>query len=385
VNSPVSIAQEEFPLEGIYYKKQKEFGLKKFFSVPSLVLQYTLSREVYMSNSQDDSRLAKYKEMKGFYSTPLEKLFTPKKSWVEQQRWEIPEAFVIKVAPVGAFLMKEDNPHQKYTTEEIRKEIVESIEAGACAFHTHARDSQGRNTLDINLYHEIIDPIKDKFGRSVVACGCPEGGATVADSLRPIIEFQDILETAPVSVTAVNLAGDFSVVQTPEIAQAHVRLMQEVGCKPELVLHNVGDLSLVKRWLIDTEVAQKPYYFRLALGNPGWGYIEDSDTMFQCVSFMVRELKKIDPDCVIMMDMAGRAGLFLVAAAILLGLIGARVGMEDALYMYPHRDEMIRSNVTVVRQVVAMVEALGRKVGTADDYRRFIGANILKKDKEVPE
>jgi 3-keto-5-aminohexanoate cleavage enzyme len=332
-----------------------------------------------MADNRHESRLAKYKDMKGIYSTPLEAVFAPKKSWVEQRKWDIPDAFVIKVAPVGAFLMKEDNPNQKYTTEEIRNEIVESINAGACAFHAHARDSQGRNTLDVNLYHEIIDPVKEKYGRSVVACGCPEGGATVADSLRPIVEFQDVLETAPVSVTAVNLAGDFSVAQTPEIAQAHVGLMQEVGCKPELVLHNVGDISLVKRWLIDTGVAKKPYYFRLALGNPGWGYIEDSDAMFQCISFMVRELKKIDPDCVIMIDMSGRAGLFLVATAILLGLIGARVGMEDALYMYPHKDEMIKNNTSVVRKVVAMVEALGRKVGNADDYRRFIGADILQK------
>jgi len=219
--------------------------------------------------------------------------------------------------------------------------------------------------------------VKEKYGRNVVACGCPEGGVTVADSLRPIIEFQDILETAPVSVTAVNLAGDFSVVQTPEIAKAHVGLMQEIGCKPELVLHNLGDISLMKRWLIDTGVAKKPYYFRLAVGNPGWGYIEDSDSMFQCVSFMVRELKSIAPDCVIMIDMAGRASLFLVAVALILGLIGARVGMEDALYMYPHKDEMIEGNASVVKKVVAMVEALGRKVGTADDYREFLGLDHM--------
>jgi len=326
-----------------------------------------------MAYSKHENRLAKYKDMKGGYSTPVETIFAPKKSWVEQRKWDIPDAFVIKVAPVGAFIMKGDNPNQKYTIEEIKSEIMESIKAGACAFHTHARDSQGRHTLDVKLYHEIIDPIKGKFGRNVLVCGCPEGGATVADSLRPIVEFQGIIETAPITVSCVNLAGDFSICQTAEIATAHVELMQDIGCKPEFVLHNLGDISLVKRWLIDTGVAKKPYYFRLALGNPGWGYIEDPDTMFQCVSFMVRELKKIAPDCAIMIDMAGRAGLFLIATAIILGLIGARVGMEDALYMYPHKDEMIKNNVSVVKQVVAMVEALGRKVGTADDYRRFIG------------
>jgi 3-keto-5-aminohexanoate cleavage enzyme len=256
---------------------------------------------------------------------------------------------------------------------------VESLEAGACSFHTHVRDSEGRHTLDLGLYHEVIDPVKNKFGRDVVVCGCPEGGDTIADSLRPILEFQNTIEIAPITVTAVNLAGDFSVVQTREIVQTHVGFMQEVGCKPEIVLHNVGDISLAKRWLLDTGVAKKPYSFRLAMGNPGWGYIEDPDSMFQCISFVVRELKKIDPDCAIMIDMAGRAGLFLVAMAISLGLIGARVGMEDALYMYPHKDEMIKSNVTVVQHAVALVEALGRKVGTADDYRRLSGIDSLKK------
>ncbi len=332
-----------------------------------------------MADSQLESKLAKYKDLPGGYFTPIEGLFAPKKAWVEQQKWDIPEAFVIKVAPVGAFITKEDNPHQKYTTEEIRNEIVESIEAGACAFHTHARDSQGMHTLDVKLYHEIIDPVKDKYGDAVVVCGCPEGGATVADSLLPIVEFAGHIEIAPITCSAVNLAGDFSACQTREAVQASVEVMQEVGCKPEIVLHNLGDLSLVKRWVVDTGIVKEPLYFRIAMGNPGWGYIEDAYTMFECITLVVRELRKIAPGCVIMLDMAGRAGLFLVPLAITLGLIGVRVGMEDALYMYPHKDEMIKSNAFLVRKAVAMVEAMGRKVATADDYRKFIGADALKK------
>jgi len=332
-----------------------------------------------MNSNEREEKLAKYKGVKGYYSTPPETIFNAKKSWVKQRKWDIPETFVIKVAPVGAFVMKEDNPNQKYTPDELRNEITQSLEAGACAFHTHVRDKEGRHTLELDPYHEVIDPVKEKYGKDVVVCGCPEGGDTIADSLRPIAEFQGIIEIAPITVTAVNLAGDFSVVQTREIVQTHVEFMQDIGCKPEIVLHNVGDISLVKRWLIDPDVAKKPYCFRLAMGNPGWGYIEDPDSMFQCISFVVRELKKIDPDCAIMIDMAGRAGLFLVAMAVSLGLIGARVGMEDALYMYPHKDELIKDNATVVQHAVALVEALGRKVGTADDYRRLAGIDSIKK------
>ncbi len=326
-----------------------------------------------MANSQIEEKLAKYKSMPSWYGSPLEERWAPKKSWVEQRKWDIPDAFVIKVAPVGAFIEKGDNPSQRLTTNEIRNEIIESIEAGACALHTHARDSEGKHTLDIKLYHEIIDPIKAKYGQNVFVCGCPEGGATLADNLRPILEFKGVMESGPVSVTAVNLTADWLIGITREVAQISVETMQEVGCKPEITLHNLGDISLVKRWLIDTGVLKEPYYFRIAVGNPGWGYIEDPYTMLECVTYITRELKKIAPDCAIMLNMSGRAGLFLVPLAIVLGLIGVRVGMEDAIYMYPHRDEMIKDNVSLVRNVVAMTEALGRKVGTADDYRRFIG------------
>ena len=326
-----------------------------------------------MTDSQYEERLEKLKSLPQRYATPKETFYAaPRKSWVIQQRWDMPEAFVIKVAPVGAFIMKEDNPNQKYNTKELRKEIEASLEAGACVFHTHVRDERGGHTLDAKLYHEVIDPIKEKYGKKVLVCGCPEGGATLADSLRPVLEFKGIMETAPVTVSAVNLAGEYSRCTTVDIIRPSVELIQDIGCKPEIVLHNLGDISMVKRWLVDTGVLKKPYYFRLAVGNPGWGYIEDPYTLLECVSYMTRELRKIAPDCAIMLDMAGRAGLFLVPLAIVLGLIGARVGMEDSIYMYPHKDEMIKDNTSLVRHAVAVVEALGRKVGTADDYRKFL-------------
>jgi 3-keto-5-aminohexanoate cleavage enzyme len=306
------------------------------------------------------------------YSTSRETFNAPKTSWVEQQRWSIPEPFVIKVAPVGAFIMKEDNPNQIYTTQETVRDILGSLEAGACSFHTHVRDENGKHTLELKLYHEVNDPIKEKYGDKVLICGCPEGGSDLEESLRPVVEFRDIMEVAPVTVSAVNLSGEYSRVTDASIVQKSVDLIQECGVKPEIVMHNLGDISMVKRWLIDTKLLKRPSYFRLAVGNPGWGYIEDPYTMLECVSYMTRELRRIDPECAIMLDMAGRPGLYLIPLAIILGLMGARVGMEDSLYIYPHKDEMINDNIMLVKRTVAMVEALGRKVGTADDYRKFL-------------
>lgn len=316
---------------------------------------------------------SKYKDVPGPYLSDPDGFMKPKKSWVEQRKWDIPDVFVVKVAPVGAFLTHEDNPHQKLTNAAIRDEVLECVAAGACAFHVHVRDEQGRHCLDVKYYHEVIDPIKQKYGKDVLVCGCPEGGKTVEESTYPLVEFKGVMETAPITVTTVNLTGETLACTNAEMVRAHVEIMQDVGCIPEIVLHNVGDISLARRWLIDTGVLKKPYSFRIAMGNPGWGYIEDQFSMAELLPFVFKELKKIDPDCAIMVDMAGRGSLFLVAQAIILGAYGARVGMEDALYMYPHKDEKISSNRSVVEKVIAVAEALGRKRGTADDYRRFIG------------
>ncbi len=316
---------------------------------------------------------SKYVDVPGPYLSDPAGFFVPKKAWVEQRKWDIPDVFVVKVAPVGAFITVEDNPNQKLKNEEIRDEVLECIEAGACAFHVHVRDEKGDHCLDVKHYHDVIDPIKEKYGDQVLVCGCPEGGKTIEESTYPLVEFRGTMETAPITVTTVNLTGEVLACTNAQMVRAHVEIMQDVGCIPEIVLHNVGDISLARRWLIDTGLLKKPYSFRIAMGNPGWGYIEDQFSMIELLPFVFKELKKIDPDCAIMVDMAGRASLHIVTLAMLLGAYGARVGMEDSLYTYPHKDEKISSNRLVVEKTVEIAEALGRKRGTADDYRRFIG------------
>ncbi len=46
--------------------------------------------------SKGEDRLAKYAHIPGSYSTHREWFYAPKRSWVEQGKWDIPEKFVIK-------------------------------------------------------------------------------------------------------------------------------------------------------------------------------------------------------------------------------------------------------------------------------------------------
>ena len=69
---------------------------------------------------------------------------------------------------------------------------------------------------------------------------------------------------------------------------------------------------------------------------------------------------------------AGRASSFAAAQALLMGL-NIRVGMEDAVWKYPHRNDKISSNAKQFTEACTMAGLLGRDVMTAREYRDYMG------------
>ena len=46
--------------------------------------------------------------------------------------------------------------------------------------------------------------------------------------------------------------------------------------------------------------------------------------------------------------------------------------MEDCLWMYPHKDEIIQKNSEVIRKIVTITRELGREVATSDQARQIL-------------
>lgn len=69
---------------------------------------------------------------------------------------------------------------------------------------------------------------------------------------------------------------------------------------------------------------------------------------------------------------AGRASSFLTAQCLLMGL-DVRVGMEDTVWKYPHRNDKIVSNAEQFINTRTMASLLGRDVMTAREYRDYMG------------
>ena len=64
--------------------------------------------------------------------------------------------------------------------------------------------------------------------------------------------------------------------------------------------------------------------------------------------------------------------------AIMLGFDMVRVGMEDTVYLYPHRDEKIKTSAEAVRKVIAVANELGREIATPSEAKAIMGIGAQK-------
>lgn len=282
-----------------------------------------------------------------------------------QPKWNIPEIVVIEAAIVGHPIKRTTNPYHPYTPDEIRKEAMECIDAGAAAVHLHVRTAEGNVEYDADEYIKklrlIIDPIREKYGYNVVIDGC---------DLLPTFEDEvALIETGLFEVSPVN-----AFFRSPsKLLQAETRMMQENGVKPQIAIYADGDLDRAKKWLIDTDVPEKPlYWIYLPSYTTGGTPMPNEFAMVESLMWQVRRIREIDPASVIMVCSAGRASSYLSTMAMLMGL-HVRVGMEDTIYRWPHKDDIIDSNAKVIADTVTIAKALGRRPATANEHRALLG------------
>jgi 3-keto-5-aminohexanoate cleavage enzyme len=288
-----------------------------------------------------------------------------------QPPWSIPEIAVVSAAVCGAFIDKRQNPAHPISTAEIRKEAIDCIEAGATSIHLHVRDEEtGLSIGDLDAYHDIVDPIKEKYGDKVLVDGCCVFGHTFEEVVAPATD--GLFEVSPVNPVAGYVGDTVRYVPIKNI-QASAEYFQEKGIKVQVSIHDTGSIDNAKRFLIDPGILQKPYYWIILPALPGLLYMQSPRSMIESLLLVVNRLMEIDDNSIIMVCNAGRASCHLAMLALLMGL-HVRVGMEDTIWKYPHKDDLMESNGESVRIACEIVKLLGRRVATADEYRQLIGS-----------
>lgn len=287
--------------------------------------------------------------------------------WEGEEKAPEPNKLIIVAAAPGGMVSKKQNPYLPCTPEEIAKYHVEAYRAGAQIVHVHARGENCVPSSDVRLYREIISRVKGECPDVIIdAClAHPLEEDTVEARLKPICESGLPIDIATFSVGSHNVLykeGSTVYINRHEYTLQAIEYLLDKGIKPMLVIYNHKTLEWVKKYVVKTGLIEEPY-LNISLGLFG----EPAD-----IDILRGLVRKLPERCIWVLESAGRNWLPLAVEALLLGG-NVRAGMEDGIYMYPHRDDLIKSSAEAVGKIVRIAKELGREIATPREAREMLG------------
>jgi len=293
--------------------------------------------------------------------------------FVSQKEWNIPAKIVVSLAASGGFINPDQNPNHPCLPAEITHQCAKCVDMGVVEVHVHGRDSEGHHSTDPKDFKAIVEPLRKKYGRTILLnSGVSDRivlGGTMDDALSFVEE--RLIDVGIVNPTSGRL-GNLARINPPSTMQTVAEFYEKNGIKPMVDIHDTGCIANTKAYLIDTGILKKPFAFHLIIGHPGTMYAPNVKAMVQSLQYMVERIQELDDKAFITVSNTSRSTIYILTLAILLGL-HVRTGMEDTIWRYPHRNDLIKDNMEYTRATIQIAKELGRDLATAEDYRRMMG------------
>ena len=286
-------------------------------------------------------------------------------------KWKVPEKIAISATMNGAFFTPAANPNIPTTPAQIIRSAEECIEAGATIIHLHVRDEKGYNVLDVDLFRRVIEPLRERHP-DIVIDGCLVAVNDEESQQMEKMMSACLLDSVPINTCAI-LIGDNMFFKSPHAIIRKARLALEVGLTPQIAVYSDGDIDNARRYLIDSGLLEPPFFWLVLPALPGCSPMYSPESMISGLTRYVGMIREISQDSIISVCAAGRASTYLTTLATLMGL-NIRVGMEDTIYKWPHKDDRITSNVEHFKLALTIAQSLGRELMGAKEYLAQIGA-----------
>jgi 3-keto-5-aminohexanoate cleavage enzyme len=288
----------------------------------------------------------------------------------------------ITVCPVGGTITRHQNPYQPYTAREIADQTIAAYQEGASVAHLHTRNEDGSMGAPREVLKNCIDMILEKCPDMIIQPSSCEsyvpGAANYSyESVKPLVDLfqgQKYMESTiftPVSYAAESIGGRVELnLATEANTVKTVRYLQEHKIKPEFMNHNWEGIHNVREWLIKPGILERPYLMSM---GPGMHNAADTYPDPWGHMYVLGMMHMMPEGSFITISAGGRNWLPLSVFAMLMGVDGVRVGMEDQIWMYPHRDDLIQRSADAARKIATLARELGREVTTPAEARALMG------------
>jgi uncharacterized protein (DUF849 family) len=283
---------------------------------------------------------------------------------------------ILTVAVTGNLTTVQQHPGLPCTPEQIATAALESAKAGASVAHIHVRHPDGKPSMELAHYREVVDRIRDKNsdliinlttgpgGRFVPSKDDPKIAAPGSTIVHPLRRVEHIVALKP-DIATLDLntmwSGTAAVINPPENVTIMANEIQKAGSRPELEVFDSGDIQLAKA-LLDQGVLKRPPLFQIVMGVR-YGFISTPQTLMYAHSLLPKDA-----------DWAafaiGRWEFPMLAQAWFLGG-HIRVGLEDNVYL--SKGMLAPSNAALCEKAVRILDDLGGELATSKEARAILG------------
>ena len=269
---------------------------------------------------------------------------------------------IITVALNGSLPTKEMNPHVPMAPEELGVTAAKCQESGASIAHVHARDSNGRPTLDPEVFERIHAEISARTDLIVQISTGARAGTDTEKRAEPIRRIRP--EMASLTTGSMNFPNQVYS-NSFEVVERLAEVMKEAGTKPEMEIFEAGmiknALGLIRKHLVEP-----PLHFDFVLGSRGSQPATARQLLFLSES--------IPDNSTWTVAALGRWQLPMGILAV--GMGGhVRVGLEDNLH---YRYGELASNEQLVARMARVADEAERGVASPDEARELLSMNPLR-------
>ncbi|MDJ0810724.1 MAG: 3-keto-5-aminohexanoate cleavage protein [Desulfobacterales bacterium] len=275
------------------------------------------------------------------------------------------EKLIITAALTGNVPTREMTPHVPLTPAEIAADVRRCAEAGASLVHIHARDAEGRPTLDTAVFKETVRRIKNETPEVIIQLSTgARAGRDWEARANPV---HLLPEMASFTTGSNNLPG-IVYENAPDFLLFLAGVFKATGVKPEIEVFEAGMISNAL-FLQKKELLAPPLHFDFVLGAPG--------AMPATVRNLVFLADTLPPGSTWTVAGIGPAEIPLATAAIAMGG-HVRVGIEDNLLL---PDGTLATNAELVATVATIAHTMGREVASPAEARQILSLDPEYKDR----
>jgi uncharacterized protein (DUF849 family) len=264
------------------------------------------------------------------------------------------------------------NPALPCTPEQIANDCLAAADAGAAMVHVHVRYPDGRPSMELEHYRDVVERIRNKNNALIINLTTGPGGrfqpgdedpaiaGPRTNFLTPARRVEHVVALKP-DVCTLDLNtmtfGQEVVINTPPNVTRMAEMIYDSGVKPEIELFDSGDIQLAQN-LFESGVLKKPAMACLVHGVK-YGFPATSQAMLYAMSSLPGQVDWTGFGI-------GRAAYPLLAQSWILGG-NCRIGMEDTVHIAKGR--LTSGNAELVEKARFIIEAMGGELATAEEAR----------------